>query len=501
MGNDMRVPDRSVIRRDSSGTDESLLERFGYRQELKRTLGYFSCFALSFSVISVSTGLFANYGDGLRMAGPAFIWTWPVVGAGQFLVALVFARLARQIPLSGYSYQWARELAGPRLGWWAGWMMVLQYLFGLPAVCYVLANYSVPYLGIPATNGNIQMLTIGILVLIALINHFGVTWASGVNNISVVTEIMGTIVAGLLLLGVALVHRTHPWGFLFTHPHQRAGMDFLMPLAFSSVVSAWTLDGFEGAANLAEETRDPVHRIPGAILLSEASSVVLGFLVLVGFTMAIPSLDTVANQATPLLFIISSALPRAVTNAFMLFVFISIFASALANMTTLTRIVWAMARDHQLPASGWLAAVSSRRVPANAVWGVTLLSSLFVVWAKVEIVLAGISTLAGYATYALVVGAVLWGSRHLRRGVSNSASDKAEINAFSEVGGLQTVPTLGMRLHSDIVSKGLGLATFGWLLLLLAMLSFPRQAWGNVLATLGCVVAGAICYRFGRRRE
>jgi amino acid transporter len=325
--------------------------------------------------------------------------------------------------------------------------------------------------------------------------------ASGVNNISVVTEILGTIVAGLLLLGVALVHHTHPWGFLFSHPHQKAGMEFLGPLAFSSVVSAWTLDGFEGAANLAEETRDPVNRIPAAILFSEASSVVLGFLVLVGFTMAIPSLDTVSAQPTPLLFIISSTLPRAVTNAFMLFVFISIFASALANMTTLTRIVWAMARDHQLPASGWLATVSSRRVPANAVWAVTLLSSLFVIWAKVEIVLAGISTLAGYTTYALVVGAVLWGSRRLGSGVPNPTPGKAESNDPSEVGRLQTVPAHGMRLHSDIVSKGLGLATLGWILLLLAMLSLPRPAWTGVLATLGTVVVGAICYRFGRRRE
>src|SRR5271156_5151049 len=95
-------------------SDEQVLERFGYRQELQRSLGYFSAFALSFSVISVTTGLFANYGAGLQMGGPAFIWTWLIVGAGQFLVALVFAQLSRQIPLSGYAYQWTRQLAGDR---------------------------------------------------------------------------------------------------------------------------------------------------------------------------------------------------------------------------------------------------------------------------------------------------------------------------------------------------------------------------------------------------
>lgn len=103
---------------EASREDDSTLERFGYRQELKRSLGYFSAFALSFSLISVTTGLFANYGYGLQIGGPAFIWTWPIVGTGQFLVALVFGQLARQIPLSGYAYQWTRELSGR--GWRGG---------------------------------------------------------------------------------------------------------------------------------------------------------------------------------------------------------------------------------------------------------------------------------------------------------------------------------------------------------------------------------------------
>src|SRR5215831_17984693 len=94
-------------------TDEQRLARFGYRQELRRTLGSFSSFAVTFSIVSVTTGLFANYGNGLKAAGPAFVWTWPIVGAGQLLVAVVFARLAREIPLAGYSYHWARHLAGP----------------------------------------------------------------------------------------------------------------------------------------------------------------------------------------------------------------------------------------------------------------------------------------------------------------------------------------------------------------------------------------------------
>jgi hypothetical protein len=63
-----RLPLRKTVGENS----DQVLEQFGYRQELKRTLGYFSAFALSFSVISVTTGLFANYGLGLQLGGPAF---------------------------------------------------------------------------------------------------------------------------------------------------------------------------------------------------------------------------------------------------------------------------------------------------------------------------------------------------------------------------------------------------------------------------------------------
>src|SRR6201997_3127430 len=139
MGPELKRGDMPV----AAGSDERALEQFGYKQELQRSLGYFSSFALSFSVICITSGLFANYGDGLRAGGPAFIWTWLIIGAGQFLVAMVFAQLARQIPLSGYAYQWTRALAGPQLAWWAGWMMIVQFVTGMAGVAYALASYLV----------------------------------------------------------------------------------------------------------------------------------------------------------------------------------------------------------------------------------------------------------------------------------------------------------------------------------------------------------------------
>jgi len=433
------------------GSDEQELQRFGYRQELNRTLGFFSSFALSFSVICITSGLFANYGDGLRAGGPAFIWTWLIVGAGQFLVAMVFAQLARQIPLSGYAYQWTRALAGKELAWWAGWMMILQFVTGMAGVAYALASYLVPFFGFANSSRNIVIATVATLVLAALINHFGIRLASLVNDFSVIAEILGTVVIGFLLFGIALIRHVHPVSYLFSHPAQPGGVAYLGAFLASSLMSVWTLGGFEAAANVAEETHMPEKRIPTAILLSEVTAVFLGLAVLIGFTLAVPSLETASHHPTPLLYIIGSYFPNYVVDIALGLVTIAIFACVLANLTTLTRLVWAMARDGQVPASRFLSRVSIHKVPANAIWVVIPITAIFTIWAQVEVVIMAICTFAMYATYGMVMGAVLWGKQ--RQGDTRQAKERKGVSRALCVAALTwIVAIIGLLVYMTIVT-------------------------------------------------
>src|SRR6516162_3492432 len=468
----------------SAGTmdsDEQTLQHFGYRQELNRTLGFFSTFALSFSVICITSGLFANYGDGLRAGGPSFVWTWLIVGAGQFLVALVFAQLARQIPVAGYAYQWSRELAGTRLAWWAGWMMLVQFVTGMAGVAYALASYVVPFFGIANSNRNIVITTVLTLLAAGLINHFGIRLASVVNDFSVVSEILGTVVIGFLLFGIALVRRVHPLSYLFSHPEQPGGMAYLGPFLAASLMSVWTLGGFEAAANVAEETHLPRQRIPAAILLSEATATLLGLAVLIGFTLAVPSLDAASHSATPLLYIIGSYFPPYVVDAAFTLVSIAIFACVLANLTTLTRLVWSMARDGQLPASRFLARVSEHKVPANAIWVVIPIAAVFTIWAQVEVVIIAICTFAMYVTYGMVVAAVLCGK--------NRRADRRD---FEE---------------RKMVSRGVSIAALVWLVSITGLLAFmsvismSRQALLEGAGVTAILALAALSYWLLRKNR
>ncbi len=72
--------------------DDEELTRFGYRQQFVRSLRHFESFAVAFSFISITTGIFTTYAFALATGGTRSIWTWPIVIAGQSLVALVYAR-------------------------------------------------------------------------------------------------------------------------------------------------------------------------------------------------------------------------------------------------------------------------------------------------------------------------------------------------------------------------------------------------------------------------
>src|SRR5207342_3427086 len=112
----------------------------GYRPELKRTLGSFQVFAISFAFISVAVGIFGTYDDVLQNAGPVGIWLWVIAAVGQLLVALVIAQFAARIPLSGSSYQWASRLANPKVGWGFGWLTFCYLVIGVVAVDNALAS-------------------------------------------------------------------------------------------------------------------------------------------------------------------------------------------------------------------------------------------------------------------------------------------------------------------------------------------------------------------------
>src|SRR5260370_25338104 len=169
----------SLAEDQQSGYAEEALQKYGYQQEFRRELKRFASFAIGFSFISITTGIFTTYGFVLINSGPLGIWTWPLVIVGQLFVSLVFATLASRMPLAGYSYQWVSRLANPKVGWLIGWISFIFLIVDVVAVDYAVAQTVLPSLfGYTETPQNAWLAT-GIIVLLQmLLINFSTLWST-----------------------------------------------------------------------------------------------------------------------------------------------------------------------------------------------------------------------------------------------------------------------------------------------------------------------------------
>src|SRR5947199_5255982 len=114
--------------------DAADLAKFGYKQELRRVLGVYSSFAVAFSYISPSTGIFTLFALGLGIGGAFFFWSWPIVALGQFIIALNFAEVSSHFPVAGSVYQWSQYLANRHYSWFNGWIYLFAGVLTVTAV-------------------------------------------------------------------------------------------------------------------------------------------------------------------------------------------------------------------------------------------------------------------------------------------------------------------------------------------------------------------------------
>src|ERR1700741_4266554 len=174
--------------------DEQDLARFGYKQELKRSLGVFSSFAVAFSYISPSTGIFTLFALGLTTIGGVFIWSWPIVAIGQLIVALGWAELSSHYPVAGSVFPWTKYLAGKTYSWFTGWIYLFAGILTVTSVCVTLPLALIPAfqnMGWNLANSHAKQRIIAVITLVAItiMNIFGVRLVAIVNNTGVLFEI------------------------------------------------------------------------------------------------------------------------------------------------------------------------------------------------------------------------------------------------------------------------------------------------------------------------
>ena len=389
--------------------DTAQLAQLGYKQELRRSMSTFSNFAAAFSYISVTTGIFALFAFGLGTGGPAFIWSWPIVFAGQFLVGLVFAELASHYPLAGSVYPWTKKVANKDVAWMGGWVYLVAQIATIATVDFAVPPVIASLLGLNASDTHVLIvIALIVLALTTTINIVGVKLLAIINNIGVLAELTGMLVLGGILL---FAHAHHPVSFLTNTGGTEVNGSYLGTFFAAMLMSLFVVYGFDTAGTLAEETHNPSRSVPRALLLALLGSFIIGGLFLLGAVLAIPSgkgdLAKFMADSNALESIISNAVPN-LSNFFFVVVSIAICVCGLSVQANATRLLFSMARDRQVPAGRFLSHVSpSLHTPINAVLTTAVLSAALIFLTQVEAVLVAVAVVLIYLAYGICTASTL----------------------------------------------------------------------------------------------
>src|SRR6476661_4003618 len=141
-------------RQDVISDDVADLHRLGYAQELFRSMGGFSNFAISFSIISILTGAVILYDYGLAWAGTAAVLIgWPLVTIFVVLIAASMGEIASAYPTAGGLYYWASRMKNKNWGWWTAWLNLIGQFAIVAGINYAAALFINGAIITPLTGG------------------------------------------------------------------------------------------------------------------------------------------------------------------------------------------------------------------------------------------------------------------------------------------------------------------------------------------------------------
>jgi len=432
------------------------LHGLGYAQELFRTMGGFSNFAISFSIISILTGAVILYDYGLAWAGTAAVMIgWPLITVFVLAIAASMAELASAYPTAGGLYYWASKMKNKAWGWWTAWFNLIGQFAIVAGIDYAAAGFINATIVDKILGGtfntvlvgpiNGQLITMGVILaiqlalnigginLVALLNQVSVWWHIAIVAIVVVLIFLigKPDASGLNLFQIQPLDQGGSWDNNLGFAHLMYGPATSYPLMlaffFSLLLANWTYTGYDASAHVAEETVGARMSSAWGVFLSVAVSAVVGYIFLAALTTHLPDLSGLfpadLSKGDPAVYsqyyfgggvavisVLVYNLGDTLGNLLSAGIAIAMWFCGLSSLAAAGRMLFAFSRDDGIPGSGWLKRVSARyRTPGNALAAVAVVAWLFSTAAFVVgtgtaiVIITAISTIFLYAAYGLVI--------------------------------------------------------------------------------------------------
>jgi len=291
--------------------------------------------AVALYVSSVlGSGVLVLPGLTARLAGPASLLAWAALAAASYPFAWTFASLSARSPESGGVYAFAREAFGLPVATVSGWLFVLWFVTGAPAVMLIASSY-VAY-AFPLSREGLFLAAAAVLLAAGAVNWLGIQMSNRVQ-----VAVTGAIV--LLLVGAVLFSLPAVQREAFT-PFFPAG---LAPVGTAAALIFWSFLGYENVSNVAEEFQDPRRDFHRAIGWSVG--LVGGLYLAVVFVTVGTRAYAAGGSVAPFAAIFGNVVGRFGAVGTALVAVLIIFSTANAYTAGMSRVILAVARDGGFP--------------------------------------------------------------------------------------------------------------------------------------------------------
>jgi amino acid transporter len=388
--------------------DRRILHALGYAQELSRSMGGFSNFAISFTIISILSGTLTLYSTGINYGGPIMeAYGWPLVSVFVIIVGLGMAEIASKYPTAGGLYYWSSRMGGPAWGWFTGWFNLVGQIAITAGIDYGAAIFADALLNLlwpgtfHSTPHEIIYVYAVILAAHVLLNIFSVRLVAFLNDVSVWWHVLGV----LIIVGFLVFEPTHhqSFGTVFGHAINNSGFShgwMWYVLLLGLLQAQYTYTGYDASAHMSEETRDASRAAARGVIMSIVVSAIFGYILALGVTFAIQSFTSTTGAG---IFAVKQVFLDALgptTAKVMLFITVGAqFYCGMSSITSASRMLYAFSRDRATPGHQLWRRLNRERVPYLAAVAIAVLAFLCAFPAYFS---KDIGVGAGYVAYAAV---------------------------------------------------------------------------------------------------
>lgn len=310
---------------------------------LRRQLSFIEAIALSIGIMAPTAAMALNGSLAASITGSAVPLAFLLAAIAVGLASFSFIQFSRYFAHSGSVYGFNGVALGPRAGFFSGWTLLGTYLAFTGASTAEIGNFAQAFFA--SVHVALDWLPLALIagVLIWIFAYGAITVST---RLTLVME--GVSVLLILIVAVVILSKVGSAGHLTAQPFNPVNQP-LSNIGLAAVFGFLSFAGFEGAATLGEETRNPRRNIPLAILAAVVGTgifyVAITYTQTVGFGTNAAGVQAFASSTAPLGDLGQRYVGSVMGTLIDLGATISAFASALGTANAGSRILFSMGRD------------------------------------------------------------------------------------------------------------------------------------------------------------